>query len=227
MCTFEFKTYKSSFSFPHWQFCLFTLSWSWFDPIEARQSRLQTITPHFCSKKDFFFFVESVLVCGFGAFFPHMWFSSSWLRGLIWTLCENPPSANHNTANSPPSKWDQLSPVTRSRSTPKKRLHASTRSLTLRCQRAFKVADWLLSLCQVHQVNCSRRHSCFCLFTLCSCRGRSVTSPYYLYVHISSSIFIIIAFRMFAPRLEEKQCFHCLRLNLNKRSGPTQCEPEY
>lgn len=146
-----------------------------------------------------------------------MFFSSGWLKRLIWTLCENPPlcvrvpAANHNTVKSPPSKWDQLSPVSLTRlwEVVRKAQTRLSHSLTLRCQKDFKVAVGPLSLCQVPRINCSLHHSCFCLFTLCSRHSHSVTSPYYLYVHFSASIFIIIAFRMFVLRLEERQCFHC------------------
>lgn len=92
-----------------------------------------------------------------------------------------------------------------------RRKHTHMHTLTDLCmQKRFQGSrDRQLSLCQVPQIDCSLHHSYFCLFTLCSRLSCSVTSPYYLYVHFSASIIIIIAFRMFVPRLEERQCFHC------------------
>lgn len=85
-------------------------------------------------------------------FSPRMRFSSSWLKRLIWMPRESPllgtevALANHNTVNSPPSKWDQLSPVTQSLASLWKvdvntHTHTCTYSLTSACKKDFKVAE--------------------------------------------------------------------------------------
>lgn len=134
--------------------------------------------------------LENVWVLAFGLFLSHMWFSSGWLKRLIWQLCENlhfalqlhqptttsvihlhrseiSPHLSHSLAR----LWEAV-------------INTHTCAHTRWPSDARRISrysrDWLLSLCQVLRINCSLRHSCFCLFTLCSA---AVTSPYYLYVH--------------------------------------------
>lgn len=117
-----------------------------------------------------------------------MWFSSGLIKEAHLDAARKPSTLGHRRGSQPQhgeftviKMRSALTCHTQAHSTLTNSAH-TLRDLHLP-KRFQGSRGWLLSLCQVPQINCSLHHSYFCLFTLCSRHGRSVTSPYYLYVH--------------------------------------------
>lgn len=138
-------------------------------------------------------------------FFLLMRFCSGWLKRLIWTLWENPPlsatvtPANHNTANSSSSKWDQLSPVTSS--SPWVSLESghglihTHGHIFLRCYKDFKVAetDCCRSARYLKTILCFLIHTFVCLLSPPTIATQLLPLTIYTYTFLPPSLLLLLS----------------------------------
>lgn len=128
--------------------------------------------------------------------------SSGWLKRLIWMLCENAPlsatviQANYNMANSPSSKWDQLSPVTHSLPWDSRAWKKWTHTLGyIDSHKRFKVAetDCCRSARYLKSIVCFIIHTFVCLLSPPAIAAQLLPLTIYMYTFLPPSLLLLLS----------------------------------